>query len=84
MHLLDIQDKGLEVVEIKIPPESTAIGKQVKELTLPPESILSLIIRKERKPTVPASSTVIQAEDQIIAAIPPEAEDELRAILTGD
>jgi trk system potassium uptake protein TrkA len=83
MHLLDIQEKGLEVVEVKIPPESTAIGKQVKELPLPSESILSLIIRKKKRPTVPTSSTVIQAEDHIIAVIPPEAEDELRAALTG-
>lgn len=84
MHLLDIQEKGLEVVEVKIPPESATIGKQVKELPLPLESILSLIIRKERKPTVPTSSTVIHAEDQIIAVTRPESEDELRAALTGE
>jgi trk system potassium uptake protein TrkA len=83
MHLLDIQEKGLEIVEIKIPPDSTIIGKQVNELSLPPESILSLIIRKERKPTVPTSSTVLQAEDQVIAVTRPESEDALRAALTG-
>jgi trk system potassium uptake protein TrkA len=83
MHLLDIKEKGLEIVEISIPPGSATIGKQVKELRLPPDSILSLIIRKERKPTVPTSSTVIQAEDQIIAVIHPEAEDELRDALNG-
>jgi len=84
MHLLDIQEKGLVVVEVKIPPESATVGKQVKELTLPPESILSLIIRKERKPTVATSSTVIQAEDQIIAVTRPESEEDLRAALTGE
>jgi trk system potassium uptake protein TrkA len=83
MHLLDIKERGLEIVEISIPPGSATIGKQVKEIRLPPDSILSLIIRKERKPTVPASNTVIQAEDQIIAVIHPEAEDELRDALTG-
>jgi trk system potassium uptake protein TrkA len=84
MHLLDIQERGLEIVEIKIPPESTTIGKQVKELSLPPDSILSLIIRKERKPTVPTSSTIIHAEDQIVAVTRPEFEDELRNALTGE
>jgi trk system potassium uptake protein TrkA len=83
MHLLDIQEKGLEIVEIKIPPDSATVGKQVNELSLPPESILSLIIRKERKPTVPTSSTVLQAEDQVIAVTRPESEDELRSALTG-
>ena len=84
MHLLDIQEKGLVVVEVKIPPEAASVGKQVKELTLPAESILSLIIRKERKPVVATSSAVIQAEDQIIAVTHPESEEELRAALIGE
>jgi len=83
MHLLDIQEKGLEVVEVKILPGSTAIGKQIKELPLPPDSILSLIIRKKKKPTVPTNSTVIHEGDQIIAVTRPETEDELRTALTG-
>jgi len=83
MHLLDIQEKGLGIVEIKIPPGSATVGKQVKELSLPPDSILSLIIRKERKPIVPTSSTILQAEDQVIAVTRPESEDALRAALTG-
>ncbi len=84
MHLLDIQEKGLEVVEVTIPPGSTSVGRQVKELPLPVDSILSLIIRKERKPTVPTNSTVIQAQDQIIAVIRPETEEDLRSALMGD
>ena len=38
MHLLDIQEKALVIVEIKIPPDSATVGKHVKELSLPPES----------------------------------------------
>ncbi len=83
MHLLSIQEKGLEIVEVTIPPDSTTVGKQVKELALPPDSILSLIIRKERKPIVPTTNTVLQAGDQIIAVTRPETEDELRAALIG-
>lgn len=82
-HLLTIRDKGLEVVEIKIPPGSTAVGKPVKELALPEESTLSLIIRKQRKPIVPGANTVIEAEDQIIAVTSPETEAALRTALRG-
>ena len=82
-HLLEIRDKGLEIVEVKIPPESTAVGKPVKELSLPPGSVLSLIIRKARKPIVPAANTILQAEDQIIAVTPPESEEALRTALRG-
>jgi trk system potassium uptake protein TrkA len=82
-HLLDIRDSGLEVVEIKIPSKSPTIGKKVKELSLPPGSILSLIIRQQEKPQVPTAETIIKAEDQIIAVTPPEAEETLRTILRG-
>ncbi len=82
-HLLTIRDKGLEIVEIKIAPDSTAVGKSVNELSLPPGSTLSLIIRKKGSPIVPTSNTIIQAEDQIIAVTSPESEKALRATLRG-
>ena len=82
-HLLGIEDKGLEIVDIKIPPDSTTVGKPIKELKLPPESILSLIIRKARKPVIPTGNTVLQAEDQIIAVTTPESEEALRTALRG-
>ena len=82
-HLLEIRDRGLEIVEIKIPPDSTTIGKSVKELSLPPGSVLSLLIRKQHKPRVPTAKTILQAEDQIIAVTTPETEEALRAALRG-
>ncbi len=82
-HLLTIRDKGLEIVEVKIPPESTTVGKSVKEISLTEESRLVLVIPKERKPHVPTASTILQAGDRIIALTSPEAEVRLRAALRG-
>jgi len=82
-HLLTIRDKGLEIVEVKIPSDSTSVGKAVKELRLPPESVLSLIISKERRPQIATPDSVIQAEDQIIAVTPSDSEEALRAVLRG-
>ena len=82
-HLMTIRDKGLEIVEVRIPLGSTTVGKVVKELSLPPESVLSLIIRKERKPVVPTGNTLIQAEDQVIAVTCSESEEALRTALRG-
>jgi trk system potassium uptake protein TrkA len=82
-HLLTIRDRGVEVVEVKIPPKSPTIGKKVKELSLPQGSILTLIIRQQGKPKVPTAETIIQAEDQIIAVTTPEAEEALRKVLRG-
>jgi trk system potassium uptake protein TrkA len=82
-HLLDIRDRGLEIVEVKIPADAKTVGKAVKELSLPPESRLFLVIPKQEKPQVPTASTVLQAEDQIIAITTPESEEALRKTLRG-
>jgi len=82
-HLLDIKEKGLEIVEIKIPPHSTTIGKTIKELKLPRKSVLSLIIRNRQKPFVPDDNTVLEAEDQIVAVTTPESEEALGTALRG-
>jgi trk system potassium uptake protein TrkA len=83
-HLLDLRDQGLEIVEVKIPAGADSVGKPVKELRLPADTVLSLVVRKSRKPIVPSGSTVLQAEDQVVAVTSPASEEELRAVLRGD
>ncbi len=82
-HLLTLRDKGLEIVEVKIPPESTTVGKSVRELSLPEESRLVLVIPEKRQPHMPTTSTILQAGDRIIALTSPESEAGLRAALRG-
>ncbi len=82
-HLLTIRDKGLEIVEVKIPPDSTTIGKHLKELSLPEGSRLALIIPKKRKPHIPTSDTMLRSEDRIIAITTLGSEEALRATLRG-
>ena len=82
-HLLTIRDKGLEIVEVKVPPDATTIGKPIKELTLPQGSKLVLIIPKDLKPHVPTSDTILRDGDRVIAVTTPESEEALRAVLRG-
>ena len=80
-HLMDIPDRGLEVVEVRIPAGSASIGKAVKDLSLPAGSMLSLIIRKGQKPVIPLPTTVLMAGDQVIAVTSSESEEALRTAL---
>jgi trk system potassium uptake protein TrkA len=80
-HLMDIPERNLEVVEVRIPVGSTSIGKAVKDLSLPTGSMLTLIIRKEQKPILPIPTTVLMAGDQVIAVTSSETEEALRAAL---
>jgi len=82
-HLLSIEDIGQEVVEVKIPPETSTVGKSVRELSLPQTSKLVLVIRKDGKHRVPTLNTIIKAEDRIIALTTPESEEDLRNTLRG-
>ena len=82
-HLLAIEDRGVEIVEIRIPDDAPTVGKEIKELPLPAEAKLLLVIRQDEKPFVPQAETALAAKDQIIAAMPPEAEDAFRAAMLG-
>jgi trk system potassium uptake protein TrkA len=82
-HLLTIDEKGQVVVDVKISPEATTVGKAVKELSLPKESKLVLVIPHEGSAHVPVANTVIKAGDQVIALTSPESEEALRAALRG-
>ena len=80
-QLLSIEEKDLVLVDVKIAPESNTVGKAVKDLSLPKESKLALIIPGEGSAYVPTPNTVLLAGDQIIAVTTPESKEDLRAAL---
>ncbi len=82
-HLLTLRDKGLVIVDVKIPAEGETVGKPIKDLPVPAESVLCLIIREARRPIIPIGSTVLQPGDQVIAVTAPESEEALRTALRG-
>ncbi len=82
-HLLAIEDGGLEIVEVKISPESTTVGKSLRQLSLPNESKLALVIRKDGKTLVPTLNTILQAGDRVLALTTRELEEALRTTLRG-
>ena len=82
-HLLTIEEKGLVLVDVKITADSATVGKAVKDLSLPKGSKLALIIPGQGSARAPASNTVLQAGDQVIAVTTAESEEALRAALRG-
>jgi trk system potassium uptake protein TrkA len=82
-QLLTLEEKGLVIVDVKISTGSSTVGKMVRELLLPRESKLALLIPNEGSAYVPTPQTVLLAGDQIIAVTPPESKEALRAALSG-
>ncbi len=81
--LLTIEEKDLVIVDVKIPAGSSTAGKAVKELSLPGEAKLVLVIPQEGNPHVPSVATVLKEGDQVIAVTSSETTDDLKATLGG-
>jgi trk system potassium uptake protein len=82
-HLLIVEESEQALVEVKVPLASPTVGKVIKELPVPPESKLVLIIREKGTSFLPTPNTVLSAGDRVIALTAHTAEDALRQALTG-
>ncbi len=72
-----------EMVELEIPDDSTAIGKQIVELGLPPNTLIMLINRKDEF-IVPGGGTVIEPGDRMLLLVDKNTLEEVRSILKSD
>jgi trk system potassium uptake protein TrkA len=84
IHLLAMGEEKMEIVEVKILEGSKSVGKSVKELSLPSDSILALLIRNGQKPQVPTIDTVLEVNDRIIALTTTDSEVALQEELASD
>jgi trk system potassium uptake protein TrkA len=84
IHLLAMGEEKMEIVEVKILEGSKSVGKSVKELSLPSDSILALLIRNGQKPQVPTVDTVLEVNDRIIALTTTDSEAALQEELASD
>lgn len=83
VHLLTLRGVGINFIELEIPANSPALGRPIRELGLPDDSILPLLIRGGDKTIIPYGNTVLEPGDQIIAVTSEASEEVLRLILLG-
>jgi trk system potassium uptake protein TrkA len=83
ISLMQFKSRGLEMVEVRIPPEAHVVGRQMKQLLLPHGVLICLIIDPEGTPRLPIPEATIHAEEIVVAVTPVENEDTLRAALTS-
>jgi len=81
--LLTLKGGGLEIVGVKVPPSASVVGKRVRDLLLPQQSLIALIIDADGTPRVAGSETVIHSEDEIVAVTPTETQAALLIVLTA-
>lgn len=81
--LLTLRGGSLEMVEVRIPDRSPAVGKALREIVLPESALVSLIVDASGTARVPNGDTVLNPEDEVVAITNPEMEGALRLALTG-
>jgi len=82
MSLLSIKKGRLSIVRVDIPKTSPVINKKLKDLKLPPNSVLISVIRGTEI-IIPSGLTEILVDDEIIAATLIDSEKELINSLIG-
>jgi trk system potassium uptake protein TrkA len=83
VHLLDLPEERLEIIEMLLADDSPAAGRRVGDLQMPEGSLLISVLREGRG-FVPGPDTVLEAGDEILAVLDPGLEDDLKEYLAPD
>ena len=83
VHLLDLPEQRLEIIEMSLPDESWAAGRKVGELDLPEGSLLISVVR-EGTGFVPSVETILQVGDRVLAVLDPTIEEDLTSYFAAD
>ena len=83
VHLLDLPEQRLEIIEILLPSDSRAAGQRVGDLQMPEGALLISVLR-EGTGFVPNSETVLEAGDEILAVLDPTVEEDVTARFGSD
>jgi trk system potassium uptake protein len=83
VHLLDLPEQRLEIIEMELPENSKASGTRVADLQMPEGSLLISVLR-EGTGFVPNAETVLQSGDEILAVLDPRVEEDLTAYFGPD
>ena len=79
VHLLDLEEEHLEIIEMQIGERSKVSSHRVGDLQMPEGSLLISVLRGGRG-FVPGPDTVLEAGDEVLAVLDPGKEDELQAL----
>jgi trk system potassium uptake protein TrkA len=83
VHLLDLPEQRLEIIEMLLEENSRVAGQRVGDLEMPEGSLLISVLREGRG-FVPGPDTVLEAGDEVLAVLDPGREEDLMEFLGPD
>ncbi len=82
VHLLVLKKGGVELVQGKVAPGSPADGRRIRELGIPDDALIVMVVRDEQT-MVPYGDTVLKAGDEILAVTSSQSKEVLKRIILG-
>src|SRR5688572_1422263 len=82
VHLLDLPEERLEIIELVVGDDSSAAGKRVEEVALPDGSLIISILRSGTG-FVPKADSIIQPGDEVLVVLDPGLEGPVTAHFTA-
>jgi trk system potassium uptake protein TrkA len=82
-RLAVLRGSDREIVDVKIPPTSAAVGKKIRDISLPLNNHIILLIRQDERIQLPTSTTALEAGDRVIVVGDRASEEGLHRALTG-
>jgi trk system potassium uptake protein TrkA len=83
VHLLDLPQERLEIIEMLLPSDSRVAGRRVGDLEMPEGTLLISVLR-EGHGFVPGPDTVLEGGDEVLAVLDPGIEEDLKAVFDSD
>jgi trk system potassium uptake protein len=83
VHLLDLPEERLEIIEMLLSDDSRVAGQRVGDLAMPEGSLLISVLR-EGQGFVPGPDTVLEAGDEVLAVLDPGLEEDLKSFFGPD
>ncbi len=80
--LMKLEGAGLRVIDMRVQEGAIVAGRTLREIDLPPRALIAAVIGPDGART-PDGGTVLQPGDEVIAVIPDDAEDAMRALIAG-
>ena len=83
VHLLDLEEEQLEIIEMEVSDDAPAAGRKVIDIDLPDGSLIISVLR-EGGGIVPKGDTVIQPGDEVLLVLDPGVEADITAQFSSD
>jgi trk system potassium uptake protein TrkA len=83
VHLLDLEEEQLEIIEMEVADDAPAAGRKVIDIDLPEGSLIISVLR-EGGGIVPKGDTLIEAGDEVLLVLDPGLEEDITAQFSSD